>query len=103
MTVRRRLLPPLLLLLQLRGRAAELAGALPASRVSVLLLNGNPIGDPAAAALADALPAKARGGAEEWLRGARARLAVEHALGTLDAEISARVAARWQAGEQEGE
>ena len=56
-----------------------------------------------AISLAEALPAKARGGAEEWLQGARARLAVERALGTLDAEILARVAARWQAGEPEGE
>ena len=56
-----------------------------------------------AISLAEALPAKARGGAEEWLQGARARLAEERALGTLDVEISARVAARWQAGEPEGE
>jgi len=52
-----------------------------------------------AISLTEALPAKARGGAEDWLRGARARLAVERALGVLDAEISARVAARWAARE----
>ena len=49
----------------------------------------------AAIALAEALPKKARSGAEDWLRGARARLAVERALAVLDGEISARVAARW--------
>ncbi len=60
-------------------------------------------GDLAAAiALAEALPAKARGGADNWLRGARARLAVERALGVLDTEISARVAARWAPGGREG-
>jgi hypothetical protein len=58
-------------------------------------------GDLAAAiALAEALPAKARSGAESWLADARARLAVERALAVLDNEISARVAARWAAGGQ---
>ncbi len=53
-----------------------------------------------AIALAEALPIKARSGAKDWLRGARARLAVERALGVLDAELSARVAARWTAEER---
>ena len=58
-------------------------------------------GDLAAAiALAEALPAKARSGAEAWLADARARLAVERALAVLDGEISARVAARWATGGQ---
>ncbi|MDP7642859.1 MAG: hypothetical protein QGI52_10435, partial [Alphaproteobacteria bacterium] len=48
-----------------------------------------------AVALGEALPAKARAGAEDWLRGARARLAIEGALAALDGEISDRVAARW--------
>lgn len=54
----------------------------------------------AAIALTEALPAKARSGAEDWLADARARLAVERALAVLDGEISARVAARWEAGGQ---
>jgi len=53
-----------------------------------------------AIALAEALPIKARSGAKDWLRGARARLAVERVLGVLDAELSARVAARWTAEER---
>lgn len=56
-----------------------------------------------AIALAEALPKKARSGAEDWLRGARARLAVERTLGVLDAELSARVAARWTAEERDSE
>ena len=54
-----------------------------------------------AIALTEALPIKARSGAQDWLRGARARLAVERALGVLDAELSARVAAHWTAEEHE--
>jgi uroporphyrinogen-III synthase len=61
-------------------------------------------GDLAAAiALGEALPAKARHGAEEWLTRARARLAVETALSQLDSELAARVAARWMAEERRGE
>ena len=56
-----------------------------------------------AIALTEALPIKARSGAQDWLRGARARLAVERALGVLDAELSARVAARWTAEEHENQ
>ncbi len=56
-----------------------------------------------AIALAEALPVKARGGAKDWLRGAHARLAVDRALGVLDAELSARVAARWTAEGRDSE
>lgn len=56
-----------------------------------------------AIALTEALPIKARSGAEEWLHGARARLAVERALSVLDAELSARVAAHWTAEEHDSE
>ena len=52
-----------------------------------------------AISVAEALPAKARGGAENWLQGARARLAVETALSELDTEISERVATRWSSTE----
>ncbi len=48
-----------------------------------------------AAALADALPYKSRRGAKDWLRDARARLAIEQALVVLEAEVMERVAARW--------
>jgi hypothetical protein len=67
----------------LDGRLSAVHGALGAGDLA------------AAIAVAEALPAKARGGAEDWLRGARARRAVETALGVLDREILARVAARW--------
>jgi len=53
--------------------------------------------------LAEALPIKARSGAEDWLRGAHARLAVDRELGVLDTELSARVAARWTAEVRESE
>ncbi|MDA0229617.1 MAG: hypothetical protein O3B21_05450 [Proteobacteria bacterium] len=53
--------------------------------------------------LAEAMPIKARSGAEDWLRGAHARLAVDRALGVLDAELSARMAARWTAEARERE
>ena len=56
-----------------------------------------------AVTLADALPAKSRRGAEDWLRDARARLAVEQALGVLEAEITERVAARWSPEARSGE
>ncbi|MBT5675617.1 MAG: hypothetical protein HOJ07_07995 [Rhodospirillaceae bacterium] len=52
-----------------------------------------------AISVAEALPAKARSGAENWLQGARARRAVESALAVLDTEISERVAARWSSAE----
>ncbi len=52
-----------------------------------------------AISVAEALPAKAQGGAEDWLQVARARLVVETALATLDAKISERVAARWSGAE----
>ena len=56
-----------------------------------------------AVTLADALPAKSRRGAEDWLRDARARLAVEQALGLLEGEMAKRVAARWSPGARSGE
>ncbi|MDP7642821.1 MAG: hypothetical protein QGI52_10245 [Alphaproteobacteria bacterium] len=79
----------------LRRVGGDIAADSLEGRLSALhrALAGGDLG--AAIALAEALPAKARSGAEDWLRGARARLAVERALAVLDGEISARVAARW--------
>ncbi len=75
----------------LEGRLSTLHGALQAGELA------------SAIAVTESLPAKARRGAEDWLRGARARLAVESALGVLDAEISDRVAARWRGAESAGQ
>ncbi len=72
------------------GRLSALHGALNAGELATAI------------SLAEALPAKARSGAESWLEGARARLAVETALGVLDGEISDRVAARWSGAESTG-
>ncbi len=79
----------------LRRVGGDIAADSLEGRLSALhrALAGGDLG--AAIVLAEALPAKARSGAEDWLRGARARLAVERALAVLDGEISARVAARW--------
>jgi hypothetical protein len=74
----------------LEGRLSALHGALNAGELATAI------------SLAEALPAKARSGAESWLEGARARLAVETALGVLDEEISDRVAARWSGAESTG-
>jgi len=74
----------------LEGRLSAVHGALSAGDLA------------AAIAVAEALPAKARGGAEDWLRGARARRAVETALGVLDREILARVAAHWNSAGNNG-
>ncbi len=74
----------------LEGRLSALHGALNAGELATAI------------SLAEALPAKARSGAESWLEGARARLAVETALGVLDEKISDRVAARWSGAESTG-
>ena len=56
-----------------------------------------------AVALANALPDKSRRGAVDWLRGARARLAVEQALAVIEAEVTKGITASWPPAAQSEE